>query len=161
MSRSDNMTAEPDDIAAATDDLYRLRDLRAVLEPLRRLLDQVDEETRAAAGAAAAAGLTERRIAALVGASQPGVRDWLDKRHGTPLAPPSLETQVWVLHTVAGALLGLIARLEGRHLPEESPSSHHSRPVDSLRSAREAMEKVLASLARLGAALDYDAADGA
>jgi hypothetical protein len=65
---------------------------------------------------------------------------------------------VWSLHAIATALQGLVARLQGRHLSEAPPSPHHSTPVDAARSAREAMDEAAESLAKLGAALDYEQA---
>jgi hypothetical protein len=150
-------TTAADTVAEAADTLRRLRDLRDLAEPLRRFLVQLDEDTRAAAQSAAGAGLSERMIAALVGVTQPGVHGWLDERRGAPLPPVSLAAQVWTLHTVAGALRGMIARLEGHHLPEAAPTTHHCRPVDAARLACKAIGEVVERLAALGAALDYDA----
>jgi hypothetical protein len=144
-----------DALAAAADNLRRVRDLRDVTEPLRRLLIEVDEDTRAAAQDGAAAGLTERVIASLVGASQPSVHAWLDERRGAPLPQVTLGAEVWTLHTITTALRGLVARLEGRHLPPAAPTSHHTAPVDSARRALKGLEEAAEALARLGAALDY------
>jgi hypothetical protein len=150
-------TDETAGVAAAADNLRRVRDLRDVVEPLRRLVAQVDEDTRAAAQDGAAAGLTERVIATLAGASQPTVHGRLDERRGAPLPPSSLSTEVWTLHTVTAALRGLVARLEGRQLPEAAPTSSHVRPAETARRAREALAEATDCLARLGAALDYQA----
>src|SRR5690348_2781373 len=116
-----------------------------------RLTAAVDEDTRAAA---AAAGLAERMIATLAGASQPTVHGWLDDRRGAPLPPPSLAAEVWSLHTIAAALRALVVRLEGRHLAETAPTSHHARPVEAARAARTAMDEATERLAQLGAAVD-------
>jgi hypothetical protein len=150
-------TDETAGVAAAADNLRRVRDLRDVVEPLRRFVAQVDEDTRAAAQDAAAAGLTERMIATLAGSSQPTVHAWLDERRGAPLPASSLPAEVWALHTITSALRGLVARLEGRQLSETAPTSHHSRPVEAAQTARKALEEAAEALARLGAALDYAA----
>lgn len=143
-------------IAAAADTLRQFRDLRDAVEPVRRLIAQMDEDIRAAAQAAATAGLSERMIATLAGASQPSVHGWLDERRGAPLPPASLAADVWALHTIASALTCLIRRLEGRHLPELAPTPYHCRPVDAARRSRESMKEVVNALGSLGAALDYD-----
>jgi hypothetical protein len=124
--------------------------------PLRRLLGQIDEDARAAAVHAERAGLTERMIAERLGVSQPTVHGWLDARRGEPLPAPSMAAGVWSLHAIATALQGLVARLQGRRLSEAPPSPHHATPADAARSAREGLEEAAESLARLGAALDYE-----
>jgi hypothetical protein len=150
------MTAtETGSLTAATERLRRARDLRDVTEPLRRLLAQTDEDTRAAAQAAATAGLAERMIATLAGVSQPAVHGWLDDRRGAPLPAPSLAAEVWGLHTVTSALRGLVARLEGQHLARTPPTTHHATPVDAAQAARKALDEAAEKLAQLGAALDY------
>ena len=50
----------------------------------------------------------------------------------------------------------MVARLEGRHLSEAPPSTRHATPVDAAQAARKAMDEATLSLARLGAALDYE-----
>lgn len=114
---------------------------------------------RAAAREAATAGLSEHLIATLAGVSQPTAHAWLDDRRIAIMPAASLAADAWSLRTVAAATLGLVARFEGRHLPEAAPTSHHCRPVDAARRAREALEEAAAALAQLGAALDYEAAD--
>jgi hypothetical protein len=140
----------------ALDRLTRVRDLQDATAPLRRLLSQLDEDARAAAVHAERAGLTERMIAERLGVSQPTVHGWLDARRGEPLPAPSLAASVWSLHAIATALQGLVARLQGRRLSEAPPSPRHATPADVARSAREALEEAAESLARLGAALDYE-----
>ena len=140
----------------AVDRLTRVRDLQNATAPLRRLLSQLDEDARAAAGYAERAGLTERMIADRLGVSQPTVHGWLDARRGEPLPAPSLAASVWSLHAIATALQGMGARLEGRHLSEAPPSTRHATPVDAAQAARKAMDEATVSLARLGAALDYE-----
>ncbi len=143
-------------INEAVDRLTRIRDLQDATAPLRRLLSQLDEDARAAAVYAERAGLTERMIAERLGVSQPTVHGWLDARRGEPLPAPSLAASVWSLHAIAAALQGLVARLQGRHLSEAPPSPHQATPMDAARTARQAMDEATDSLARLGAALDYE-----
>jgi sugar phosphate isomerase/epimerase len=143
-------------INEAVDRLSRVRDLQNATAPLRRLLSQLDEDARAAAVHAERAGLTERMIAERLGVTQPTVHGWLDARRGEPLPAPSLASSVWSLHAIATALQALVARLEGRHLSEAPPSPHHGTPVDAARTAHEAMDEAAESLAKLGAALDYE-----
>lgn len=145
-----------DQLAAAADRLRRARDLRDVTEPLRRLLAQVDENTRAAAQAAASAGLSERVIATLAGVSQPTAHGWLDERHGVPVPSPSLGAEIWNLHTVAAALRGLVVRLEGQHLSELGPSTRHAAPADEARRARDGLAQAVEALGQLGAAVEYE-----
>lgn len=143
-------------INEAIDRLTRIRDLKDATASLRRLLSQLDEDARAAAVHAEQAGLTERMIAERLGVSQPTVHGWLDARRGEPLPAPSLAASVWSLHAIATALQGLVARLQGRHLSEAPPSPHHGTPMDAARTARQAMDQAADSLAKLGAALDYE-----
>jgi hypothetical protein len=125
---------------------------------VRRLLAQIDQDCRVAAQAAAAAGLSERIVATLVGVKQPTVHGWLDERHSAPLPPPSLASEIWNLHTVAAALRSLIVRIGGRHLPESPPTPHHVRPADAARKATDGINAATEALGQLGAAIEY--ADG-
>jgi hypothetical protein len=94
-------------------------------------------------------------VATLVGVKQPTVHSWLDERRSAPLPTRSLASEVWDLHTVAGALRNLIVRLGGRHLPESAPTSHHARPVDAARKAADGISAATEALAQLGAAIQY------
>lgn len=149
------MTTTDTSINDAIDRLVRVRDLQDATASVRRALGQLDEDARGAAVYAERAGLTERMIADRLGVSQPTVHGWLDARRGEPTPAPGLATEVWQLHGIATALRGLLARVEGRHLPETPPSSHHSAPVSAARNARKGAEEAERWLANLGAALDY------
>jgi hypothetical protein len=152
----------PDTTAAgmdgALDRLTRVRDRQQALLPLRILLQDADEEARAAAIAAAEAGLSERAIAARLGVAQPTVHSWLDGRSGTPLPGPALATRTWALHHIVSATASETARLIGERLPD-APSTGHGSPHTLVRKCRTQLEDVSSWLATSAAAMDYAAAD--
>lgn len=147
-------------LSAAADSLRRTRDLQDAVAPLRRFLAQLDEDARAAALDAAAAGLTERTIAVQLGVTQPTVHGWLDERRSAPLPPPSAATDAWALHTMASAVASMAHRLVGRSLSPTAPSTGHVTPSDAARRARDELQAAADRLGRLGSALDYEATRG-
>jgi len=154
MNPEDASTTQPSEMDAAVDRLTRVRDRQQALLPLRNLLQDADEEARAAAIVASDAGLSERAIAARLGVSQPAVHGWLDGRSGTPLPGPSVATRVWALHHIASAMTSETARLIGEQLPS-APSGSHSSPHEGVRAARKQLEETSSRLASVAAALDY------
>jgi hypothetical protein len=154
---TENMT--PSDSAglqAAADRLARVRDRQQALLPLRNLLADADEDARAAAIAANAAGLSERAIAARLGVAQPTVHSWLDGRTGAPLPEPSVAVRVWALHHIVSATTSEAARLIGEPLPT-APSSSHTSPTDGIRKVRLDLDETSSRLGLIAAALDYAA----
>ena len=148
-------TATPTpNLEAALDRLTRVRDRQQALLPLRNLLQDADEEARAAAIAAAEADMSERAIAARLGVTQPTVHSWLDGRAGTPLPAPGLATRTWALHHIVSATASETARLIGEELPE-APSSSHSSPHGLIRKSRSLLEDVSSWLASSAAAIDF------
>jgi hypothetical protein len=157
-SEDSEPTADAQSVTAAADELYRVRDLQDSTVAMRRFLGQLDEDTRAAALNAAAAGIPERAIAARLGLSQPSVHAWMDERRSGPLPAPALGAEVWSLHTIAAALASLVGRLEGRQLPERAPSSSHVSPRSCIRAALDAVDLAAKNLRKAAAAADFAAA---
>ncbi len=156
-STDENMTASDGaPVQAAADRLARVRDRQQGLLPLRSLLQDADEDARAAAIAAAAAGLSERAIAARLGVAQPTVHSWLDGRTGAPLPEPSVAARVWALHHIVSATTSETARLIGEPLPD-APSGGHTSPREVIRSVRTALDEAGTRLSLAAAALDYAA----
>ncbi|WP_038843408.1 helix-turn-helix domain-containing protein [Salinispora arenicola] len=149
------MSTDIDTTAAALDRLQRAREQRDVLAPLGRVLADIDEEARAAALAASAAGLSERAIAARLGVTQPTVHSWLDERRTPPTPPRPVAAQAWTLHHLASALASQVARLRGYRLTDSAPSSAHIAPTVAVRKAYTSGREVADSLAGLAGALDY------
>lgn len=150
----DTATTPAPDMDTALDRLTRVRDRQQALLPLRNLLQDADEEARAAAIVAAAAGLSERAIAARLGVTQPTVHSWLDGRTGTPLPAPSLSTRTWALHHIVSATASETARLIGEQLPD-APSGSHGSPHNLIRKSRSQLEEVSSLLATSAAAIDF------
>ena len=154
MNPQDDTTTPPSEMDAAVDRLTRVRDRQQALLPLRNLLQDADEEARAAAIVAADAGLSERAIAARLGVSQPAVHGWLDGRGGMPLPGPSIATRVWALHHIASAMTSETARLIGERLPN-APAASYASPHEGVRAARTQLDEISIRLASIAAALDY------
>jgi hypothetical protein len=152
---TENMTASDSaGLQAAADRLARVRDRQQALLPLRNLLQDADEDARAAAIAANAAGLSERAIAARLGVAQPTVHSWLDGRTGAPLPEPSVAVRVWALHHIVAATASETVRLTGEALIDAPSSGHHS-PREAIRRAGKNLDETSTLLAHAAAALDY------
>lgn len=152
------MTTTAEDLmAAALDRLQAAREQQDALAPLRRVLTDTDEETRAAALAASAAGMSERAIAVRLGVTQPTVHSWLDERRTPPTPPRPVAAQAWTLHHLASALASQVARLRGHRLSNQAPSSNHVAPTAAVRNAYTHAVEATDELAKLASALDYDA----
>ena len=144
------------DLQAAVDRLTRVRDRQQALAPLRNLLQDADEDARAAAVAARDAGMSERAIAARIGVAQPTVHAWLDGRIGAPLPEPTVPVRVWALHHIVTAAASETARLIGEQLPH-APSGGHTDPHEAIRHVRKDLTEAGARLGLAAAALDYEA----
>lgn len=145
------------DLDTAVDRLARARARRHALAPLRHLITDADQDARAAAIAAADAGMTERAIAARLDVAQPTIHTWLDGRATTPVPGPSTATTAWALHHIATALASEVARLRADRLPG-APSSRHTSPADSAGRVHGAIVDAATLLGGIAAALDYDSA---
>ncbi|MBC9005158.1 helix-turn-helix domain-containing protein [Micromonospora aurantiaca (nom. illeg.)] len=110
-------TINTDQLSDALTRLDRARNLRDALAPLARLITEADEEARAAAIAAAQAGLSERAIAAKFGIAQPTAHSWLDGRTAAPMPAPTIGERAWLLHQTVRAVETIVHRLDGEDLP--------------------------------------------
>lgn len=135
--------------------LRAARDMRDALAPLHRILQDVDEEVRAAAVSAANANLSQHTIADQLDVAQPTVKSWLDGRARTPLPAPSVAQRMWILHLVTQAVSSILARLQGECMPTGAPSSYHVEIRPTLRRATESVNEGAAALSRVVAALEY------
>ena len=153
-------TATTEDTSELADVLARLtraRNLQEALAPLARLVADAEEEARAAAVAATAAGLSERTIAVKIGYAQPTVHGWLDGRSAAPLPAPLLADRVWMLHHTAQTLASIVQRMHGEQVPSTSPTGAHVAPRPALAEARNALTNAAFKLGQAGSAIEYDA----
>lgn len=147
-------TPEHAAMRAAVDRLAAARDRRQALAPLRNLLADADEDTRAAAAAAAEAGLSERGIAARLNVAQPTIHAWLDGRATTPIPGPTTATTAWSLHYIVSAAASEVARLRSNRLPS-APTPNHTSPRENLGRLQKMLSDAAHILSGIAAALDY------
>ncbi|MEU3455647.1 helix-turn-helix domain-containing protein [Micromonospora sp. NPDC006766] len=150
---TDTQTTDTTQLVEALARLDRARNLRDALTALTRLITEADEEARAAAIAAAQAGMTERAIAAKFGVSQPTVHSWLDGRTAAPLPAPTIGDRAWLLHQTTRAVETIVHRLDGEHLPP-APHSGATSARTRLAAARKALGEAAWALGEAGSTLE-------
>ncbi|MEU5669661.1 helix-turn-helix domain-containing protein [Micromonospora sp. NPDC047753] len=147
-----NTTDSTTALAEALTRLDRARALRDALAPLARLITEADEEARAAAIAAAAAGMSERATAAKLGVAQPTVHTWLDGRNAAPMPTPTISGRVWLLHSAARTVETIVHRLEGEQLPRQHSGTQS--PLSRIVNARRSLGEAAFYLAEAGSNLE-------